>query len=105
MLHAIAYHGLDRANLFANLIASSPYLPGQYDYNGSMPSDSFNQFAQAAGCPPNQSGVFDCLVEQDTSILQKANNDVTNRGRRWMSQSRVISNRYQRAMACGLLAL
>ena len=81
MLHAMAYNGRDPNQLFANLISSSPYLPQQYDYNASIPTDFFNQFAQAVGCSPGQSDVFDCLVRQDTLTLQKANIDVTNSGK------------------------
>ncbi|KAG8528399.1 uncharacterized protein KY384_007317 [Bacidia gigantensis] len=76
MLHAIAYDGKDPEKLFTNLLPSSPYLPQQYHYDGSMPTDFYNRFVQATGCA-GQPDIFGCLVGKDTATLQKANYEVT----------------------------
>ncbi|KAI4158970.1 MAG: hypothetical protein LQ342_007004 [Letrouitia transgressa] len=46
-----------------------------------MPTEFFNRVAQAAGCPSGQKDVFNCPVQQDTSVLQKANFDITETAR------------------------
>ncbi|KAH9905650.1 Alpha/Beta hydrolase protein [Xylariomycetidae sp. FL2044] len=62
--------------LFQNAIAASPYIPTQYGYADSEPTEVYYQFALEAGCP-NTGAVFDCLVAADTSTLQAASNEVS----------------------------
>lgn len=57
MLYATAHDGNDPKKLFTNLIASSPYLPQQYSYDGTMPTNFFNRFVQEVGCESDKSGI------------------------------------------------
>ncbi|KAK6397873.1 hypothetical protein LTR65_005121 [Meristemomyces frigidus] len=78
MLQAMAYGGTLGASLFENVIAASPYLPMQYQYNGWQPSQSYYAFAQAVGCFPGRAygntstTVLDCLRQAPTLVLQNA---------------------------------
>lgn len=57
-------------------IAASPYLPGQYNYDGEDPTKKYYAFASQAGC--GSSGeVLKCLRSKDSVTLQKANFNVT----------------------------
>ncbi|KAJ4289574.1 hypothetical protein N0V90_010903 [Kalmusia sp. IMI 367209] len=57
-------------------IAASPYLPGQHDYDGEVPTKRYYAFAAQAGC--GSSGeVLDCLRRKDSVALQNANYNVT----------------------------
>ena len=69
------------------MIVSSPYLPAQYDYNATVPTQKYHAFAQAAGCfgntlavPAASENVFECLVRQETEILQQASAKVSASG-------------------------
>jgi carboxylesterase type B len=89
MLQAIANGGTLGTSLFSNAIVASPYLPMQWDYNGIAPSQSYYQFAQAAGCLGLGTGsgvgvnktVFSCLQEADTITLQNASAHVEGGGK------------------------
>lgn len=99
MLQAMAFGGYLGESLFTNvrtfpssflslhtdrfeiqIIAASPYLPQQYNYNDFVPSQSYYAFASAAGCfgPPAlaqndaSASIFQCLVNKDSEALQNA---------------------------------
>ena len=106
MLHAIAYDGNDPENLFVNLISSSPYLPQQYEYDGTMPTEFYNRFVKAAGCN-GAKDQFGCLLDKHTAVLQKANFDVTETGKSKSSRPELssLTLAVQRHTACGLSCL
>ena len=97
MLHTMAYGGSLGNSLFNNVslfnltlfrkhtdiciqaAISSPYLPGQYGFADSVPSQAYHALAQAVGCLPKNSSqgsrfdsIFQCLVSTDTITLQNA---------------------------------
>ncbi|KAH9885661.1 carboxylesterase family protein [Xylariomycetidae sp. FL2044] len=80
MLLGMAYGGEDD-RLFEGVIASSPYLPTQWDYADAWPTISYDKFAEQAGCSADEilasSSVFDCLVQADTILLQDASANVS----------------------------
>ena len=98
MLQAMAYGGKQNVTLFENvrphtsversrslttskLFAASPYLPPQYSYGDSVPTQHYNAFAKQAGCAGgSSSAVFQCLVSADTSKLQNASGVVSRSG-------------------------
>jgi hypothetical protein len=69
----------------SQIFAASPYLPQQFNYSDSMPTDNYYSFAQEAGCyeptTGDKSNIFQCLVGQDTLILQNASSIVNGRAR------------------------
>ncbi|GFP59283.1 probable secreted lipase ARB_02369 [Trichoderma asperellum] len=77
MYQSLAYGGED-SGLFNNIILASTYVPPIYQFNDSVPTSHFNDFAAAAGCGEtspirkHHSSVFDCLVAADTKVLQNA---------------------------------
>ncbi|KAF8857961.1 carboxylesterase type B [Acephala macrosclerotiorum] len=78
MLHDIAYGGTLGTSLFINSISASPYAAPQYGYSDPVPTGYYNQFAAAAGCPTGLSdSTFECLVAQNSTILQQASFNVT----------------------------
>ncbi|KAI0018641.1 carboxylesterase [Xylariomycetidae sp. FL0641] len=86
MLLAMAYGGEDE-HLFDNVIASSPYLPTQWDFDGEWPEKYYRQFVAQAGCAnsstsssSSSSSAFDCLVAADTATLQIASDHVSTTG-------------------------
>ena len=89
MLQTMAFGGSLGNSLFRNAIAASPYLPQQYGYKASVPSQSYHAFASAVGCvgPPdlprnNISGsIFRCLVSKDTMTLQNASATISGSSR------------------------
>lgn len=80
MLQAMAYGGKQKDKLFDNVIAASPYLPPQFNYNDPVPTHNYQAFANAAGCGNTASNVFDCLVNADTATLQTASGVVSTSG-------------------------
>ncbi|KAK8043108.1 carboxylesterase [Apiospora phragmitis] len=84
MLLAMAESGSDKP-LFNRVIASSPYLPTQWEYSDTRPSESYYRFAQEVGCLTDEiaanGSVFDCLVSQDSATLQTASDAVSASGR------------------------
>ncbi|KAL6702832.1 hypothetical protein ACN47E_000918 [Coniothyrium glycines] len=72
MLLSTAKSGTLGTSLFQNAIAASPYLPPQYDYNASVPTQRFQDFASRAGCS-NTTDTLVCLRGKDSEILQAAN--------------------------------
>ncbi|EHK47289.1 uncharacterized protein TrAtP1_010045 [Trichoderma atroviride] len=75
MYQSLAYGGRD-SGLFSNIILASTYVPPIYQFNDSIPTSYYNDFAAAAGCGEtsrqNHLSVFDCLVAADTNVLQNA---------------------------------
>ncbi|KAL7893989.1 Alpha/Beta hydrolase protein [Trichoderma sp. SZMC 28014] len=77
MYQSLAYGGRD-SGLFNNIILASTYVPPIYQFNDSVPTSHYNDFAAAAGCGETSparkqySSVFDCLVAADTNVLQNA---------------------------------
>ncbi|KAK8119788.1 uncharacterized protein PG998_004414 [Apiospora kogelbergensis] len=84
MLLAMAEGGSDEP-LFNGVISASPYLPTQWDYSDTQPSESYYRFAQEVGCLTDEiaanGSVFDCLVSQDSATLQTASDAVSASGR------------------------
>jgi carboxylesterase type B len=85
MLQTMAYGGSLGDSLFTNAIAASPFLPKQYGYSDMVPSQSYHAFAAAAGCQPStayeySTSIFECLVSQDSSVLQNASATVSPSG-------------------------
>ena len=86
MLQAMAFGGTIGEELFTNAIAASPFLPMQYGYKDWVPSQAYYAFASAAGClqttaygsTPNT--IFECLIAQDTAVLQNASFNVSASG-------------------------
>ncbi|KAL2401470.1 Chlorogenic acid esterase [Exophiala dermatitidis] len=87
MLQDMAYGGSLGQSMFRNTIASSPYLPMQYNYNDWQPSQAYYAFATMVGCAPTlpygaHSGtLFDCLVSKDSSTLQNASATLSESGK------------------------
>lgn len=89
MLQAMAFGGTLGESLFSNAIAASPFLPQQYGYKDSVPSQAYHAFALAVGCfgPPvlprsNSSGsIFECLVSKDTATLQNVSATISGSSR------------------------
>ncbi|KAI0376189.1 alpha/beta-hydrolase [Hypomontagnella monticulosa] len=83
MLLGMAYGGAYNNSLFNGIIASSPYLPTQWDYDGIRPTEYYYRFADSVGClnrnQANES-VFECLVAADTVDLQNASDYVSTSG-------------------------
>lgn len=57
-------------------IAGSPYLPAQYDYNATKPTQLFQEFAAQSGCR-SAGAVIDCLRSKDSLTLQYANSNIS----------------------------
>ncbi|CAF9926636.1 MAG: hypothetical protein HETSPECPRED_006377 [Heterodermia speciosa] len=85
MLQVLAFGGNLGTSLFRQGIASSPYLPQQWNYGDYVPSRSYYAFAQAVGCFPGydnpSASIFQCLVSKDTNTLQNASAFVSGSGR------------------------
>ncbi|KAJ4171741.1 hypothetical protein NW754_000320 [Fusarium falciforme] len=77
---AIANGGSDGDSLWRRGIMSSPYLPAQWMYNDSKPSEMYRKFAEIAGCLTSgmdlgetpDTSIFECLQNTDTVTLQAA---------------------------------
>ncbi|KAI1372566.1 alpha/beta-hydrolase [Hypoxylon crocopeplum] len=84
MLLGMAYGGADNTALFKGIIASSPYLPTQWEYDGTRPTDYYYRFADSVGCLTDgieaNGPVFECLVSADTVALQNASDYVSASG-------------------------
>lgn len=86
MLQDMAYGGTIGDSLFVNTLASSPYLPMQYEYKDWIPTQSYYAYATAVGCPPTKAygndsqTIFDCIVSKDTQTLQTASFNISGSG-------------------------
>ncbi|KAK1230314.1 hypothetical protein PQX77_006607, partial [Marasmius sp. AFHP31] len=73
--HIIAEDGQTSPQLFRGAIASSTFLPPQYDYNDTIPQTLYDRVVDAVKpefCTSSQD-TLSCLRESDTSALQSAN--------------------------------
>ncbi|KAH8680007.1 carboxylesterase type B [Tricladium varicosporioides] len=85
MLHNTAYGGALGTSLFVNTISASPYLPMQYGYADSVPTNFYLAFAAAAGCPRGTATTSSlttmaCLRAQNSTTLQQASFAVSGSG-------------------------
>ncbi|KAI0973891.1 carboxylesterase [Xylaria arbuscula] len=76
MLQTMANGGREGGALFQGVIASSPYLPTQWDFDDAWPTLSYQSFAEEAGCSDAEV-VFECLQSVDTVVLQNASAKVS----------------------------
>ncbi|KAI8964328.1 alpha/beta-hydrolase [Daldinia sp. FL1419] len=81
MLLGMAFGGADDIALFKNIIATSPFLPSQWNYDDTTPTEYYYRFADRAGClgtgPKGNESIFECLVSADTVDLQTASDYVS----------------------------
>ncbi|RYN15847.1 hypothetical protein AA0115_g12744 [Alternaria tenuissima] len=75
MLLAVAKNGTLGTSLFSNIIAASPYLPPQHNFNAPAPTRQYESFVSRAGCA-NLTETLSCLRSKDSITLQMANSDV-----------------------------
>ncbi|KAB2100542.1 hypothetical protein AG0111_0g11209 [Alternaria gaisen] len=75
MLLDIAKNGTLGTSLFSNIIAASPYLPPQHNFNAPAPKRQYESFATRTGCA-NSTDTLSCLRSKDSLTLQIANSDV-----------------------------
>ncbi|PMD58787.1 alpha/beta-hydrolase [Hyaloscypha bicolor E] len=80
MLHDLAYGGTLGNSLFINSISASPYLPMQWGYADSVPTNFFIAFATAAGCPTSAKTTMICLRSKNSTVLQNASFAVSGSG-------------------------
>ncbi|KAI0109343.1 alpha/beta-hydrolase [Hypoxylon sp. NC0597] len=84
MLLGMAHGGADNNSLFNGIIASSPYLPTQWEYDGTRPTEYYNRFVESVGCLTDEvttnGSVFECLISADTADLQNASDYVSTSG-------------------------
>ena len=97
MLHAMAYGGANGTSLFkgvwctnlllwetvANplqIIAASPYLPGQHAYFDATPTQIYDDFVSLSGCRDSPS-TFWCLVSVPSETLQNASYTISADGK------------------------
>ncbi|KAI1306169.1 carboxylesterase [Xylaria venustula] len=71
MLQTMANGGREGDALFQGVIASSPYLPTQWDFDDAWPTLSYQYFVEEAGCSDAEVK-FECLQTADTVVLQNA---------------------------------
>ncbi|KAF2128864.1 alpha/beta-hydrolase [Dothidotthia symphoricarpi CBS 119687] len=79
LYQGMAYGGKQKENLFQNIIAASPYLTEQYDYNDKKPTKAYNDFVSAAGCA-SAKDKLNCLRSADSPVLQNASAKVSEAG-------------------------
>ncbi|KAF3002872.1 hypothetical protein E8E13_000264 [Curvularia kusanoi] len=72
MLLGIAKNGTLGSSLFSGIVAASPYLPPQYDFDAPIPTQKYSSFTSRAGCA-NATSTLSCLRSVDTVTLQTAN--------------------------------
>jgi carboxylesterase type B len=61
------------------IVAASPWVPHQYEYNDDVPSRVYEDFASAAGCS-SATDTLQCLRDTDTEVLQNASFKVSEAG-------------------------
>ncbi|RWA07360.1 hypothetical protein EKO27_g7744 [Xylaria grammica] len=76
MLLAMANGGWEGLRLFEGVIASSPYLPTQWEFDDAWPTLSYEAFVEEAGCS-DADVPFECLQSADTLVLQTASGKVS----------------------------
>ncbi|KAF9255238.1 alpha/beta-hydrolase [Marasmius fiardii PR-910] len=75
----IANDGRTKPQLFRAAIASSPYLPAQYNYNDRIPTDLYKQVVDGVKCT-NARDTLACLRSADTKSLQEVNTRINEAG-------------------------
>ncbi|RPA76406.1 alpha/beta-hydrolase [Ascobolus immersus RN42] len=78
--HLQSNYGLTNPPLFKRAIANSPYSPPQYDYNHTIPTSLFNQFATEAGCGTATNKLSCLRTKPLIPTLRDANIIVASRG-------------------------
>lgn len=67
----------------SQVIAASPWSYAIYEYDDTVPTNYYSEFAGLAGCGQNSSrvqqyqSVFQCLVEAESEVLQYASGNVS----------------------------
>ncbi|CAO2648598.1 Nn.00g078650.m01.CDS01 [Neocucurbitaria sp. VM-36] len=79
LYQAMAYGGKQNQNLFQNVITASPWVPFQHNYNDEEPTESYDNFAEYAGCSTAKD-TLKCLRNADTVVLQNASAKVSEAG-------------------------
>jgi carboxylesterase type B len=79
LYQALAYGGKQKETLFQNVIAASPWVPYQYNYNDDQPTEAYESFAEAAGCS-DANDTLTCLRAADSIVLQNASAKVSEAG-------------------------
>jgi carboxylesterase type B len=79
MYQSLAYGGKQDKTLFQNVIAASPWVPYQYNYNDEIPTKVYDDFASAAGCSEAED-TLQCLRDADTVVLQNSSFKVSEAG-------------------------
>ncbi|TDZ73390.1 Lipase 2 [Colletotrichum trifolii] len=69
--------------LFTGVIASSPYITTQPEFDDARPTALYQSLAERVGCAPsrNSSSLLTCLRQADSTALQNASDWVSTRGR------------------------
>ncbi|OAG10910.1 alpha/beta-hydrolase [Paraphaeosphaeria sporulosa] len=76
MYQAMAYGATQNVSLFNNIIAESPWVPAQHNYDDEVPTQAYEDFAEAAGCA-NATETLQCLRNSDSEVLQNASAKVS----------------------------
>jgi carboxylesterase type B len=79
LYQAQAYNRKQKENLFRNVIAASPWVPYQHDYNDETPTTAYAEFVEASGCS-SKKNTIECLRTADTVVLQNASARVSEAG-------------------------
>jgi carboxylesterase type B len=79
LYQAMAYGGKQKENLFNNVITASPWFPEQYCYDDDKIEDTYDAFANLAGCSKAKDTLA-CLRSQNTTTLQTASQKVSEAG-------------------------
>ncbi|KAL0567354.1 hypothetical protein V5O48_014639 [Marasmius crinis-equi] len=73
--HVIAEDGQTSPQLFRGAIASSTFLPSQYDFNDTIPETLFNEVVSQTNCSLS-TDTLRCLRAASSSVLQAANMNI-----------------------------
>lgn len=79
LYQAMAYGGKQKENLFNNVITASPWFPEQYCYDDDKIENTYDSFAELAGCSEAKDTLA-CLRSQNTTTLQTAGQKVSEAG-------------------------
>ncbi|KAJ7639742.1 alpha/beta-hydrolase [Mycena polygramma] len=78
MLQAVVAHGGNtQPPLFRGVIANSPWLPPQYNYDEPIPEAIYSAVASHAGCESSHD-TLECLRRADPSVLLAADTQIGN---------------------------
>ncbi|KAL5420276.1 hypothetical protein PMIN03_000103 [Paraphaeosphaeria minitans] len=76
MYQAMAYSGTQNVSLFNNVIAESPWVPAQHNYDDEVHTQAYRDFVEAAGCG-NAADTLQCLRNSESELLQHASAKVS----------------------------